>query len=318
MVRKIIKWVTIIFQSILIGSLILYIYAFFKYKNNWENLDDKLRGNINTYLIIAIISFGIFVLLKVFDYFFYKEKKQKQVVLEKYIPEEYQHDEVIPSVQKVETKEEPPIPKERQATCPNCGNVVDKDAYICLSCGILLNKLEEQPQHEKVIYKEVVVKNKNTPTKSMFANLVLMVLVVLIMFVAYDYTRNNGVFFTNEMTEIEKKEYIYSLANEVLNDFESSVNNNIVRVNPNNTYFSLEDLGYASVEYNPNQSFIAISRERKYFIILKGQGKFEDYSIDATLKEELSVSSVDIKKTPETIPINDRLAIDGLFYYKNN
>lgn len=333
--RRIIKWSAILFQSVFIGSMILYIYALIRYRKNWNSLDSGLKGNINTYLYVAIGSALIFIVIKVIEYLI--KKNRKEVIVEDIVPEamtiqpekqvqsyevplEYQHDEVIPNVQKpLETKEEVTIPKEKQATCPNCKGIVDKDAYICLNCGILLNDVQSGPKNEKVIYKEVVVKKEDMPAKSVFTSVVMMVLVVLIMFVAYDYTRNNGVFFTQELSQIEKKEYFYSLASEVLNDFEFGVESNRIKLDPNNTYFRLSDLNYASAEYNPSQSFIAISRERVYYIIFKGQGKYEEFSIDATPKNELSVDSVAINKAPN-IPIgsNEKFSIDGQFYYKNS
>ena len=317
--KNIIKWLAILFQSIFIGSIILYIYAFIKYRKNWGSLDTALRRNINTYLVIAIVSLVIFILIKLITFLINRPKKDKQVVVEKIVPEAYQHDEIIPPIQKIDEKEVVSIPIEKQATCPNCKSIVDKDAYICLNCGILLGDLSQKPKEEKVIYKEVVVRGKDTPAKSMFTNVILMVLVVLIMFVAYDYTKNNGVFFSQEMSQMEKKEYFYTLATEVLNDFQMSVNNNIEKLDPNNTYVSLGEKGYTSTEYNPNQSFILVSRERQYYIIFVGQGKYEDYSIDRVLKEDLDVSDVSINKAPELqIGDNEKLSIDGQNFFKNS
>lgn len=326
MIRNILKWLTILFQSIAIGAFILYGYAMFRYRATWELLDERVKQNVSMYLTIALISLGIFILIKVIEFILFKTKKKVIITEEKkeepiYVapPEVYQHDEMIPTLQ-VEQKQE--IPKERQAICPNCNSIVDKDAYICLSCGILLNKIDQyqpQTQPEKVIYKEVVVKNDGYSNKNMFISAVVMVLVVLMMFVAYDYTKNNGVFFNKEMSQLEKKQYVYTLANEVLTDFEDSIKNNRVRLSRNNSYFSLSDLGYASYEYNPTKSYVAVNeRAKEYYIILQGQGKYEDYSIDATQKSKLEMNSVKINSAT-TIPTEkDTLFIEGQIFYKSD
>lgn len=326
MIRNILKWLTILFQSIAIGAFILYGYAMFRYRATWELLDERVKQNVSMYLTIGLISLGIFILIKVIEFILFKTKKKVVITEEKkeepiYVapPEVYQHDEMVPNLQ-VEQKQE--IPKERQAICPNCNSIVDKDAYICLSCGILLNKIDQyqpQTQPEKVIYKEVVVKNDGYSNKNMFISAVVMVLVVLMMFVAYDYTKNNGVFFNKEMSQIEKKQYVYTLANEVLTDFEDSIKNNRVRLSRNNSYFSLSDLGYVSYEYNPTKSYVAVNeRAKEYYIILQGQGKYEDYSIDATQKSKLEMNSVKINSAT-TIPTEkDTLFIEGQIFYKSD
>lgn len=326
MIRNILKWLTILFQSIAIGAFILYGYAMFRYRATWELLDERVKQNVSMYLTIGLISLGIFILIKVIEFILFKTKKKVVITEEKkeepiYVapPEVYQHDEMIPALQ-AEQKQE--IPKERQAICPNCNSIVDKDAYLCLSCGILLNKIDQyqpQTQPEKVIYKEVVVKNDGYSNKNMFISAVVMVLVVLMMFVAYDYTKNNGVFFNSEMSQSEKKQYVYTLAAEVLNDFENSVKNNRVKLDRNNSYFSLSDLGYVSYEYNPTKSYVAVNeRAKEYYIILQGQGKYEDYSIDATQKSKLEMNSVKINSAT-TIPAeNDTLFIEGQIFYKGD
>lgn len=326
MIRNILKWLTILFQSIAIGAFILYGYAMFRYRATWELLDERVKQNVSMYLTIGLISLGIFILIKVIEFILFKTKKKVVITEEKkeepiYVapPEVYQHDEMVPALQ-VEQKQE--IPKERQAICPNCNSIVDKDAYICLSCGILLNKIDQyqpQTQPEKVIYKEVVVKNDGYSNKNMFISAVVMVLVVLMMFVAYDYTKNNGVFFNKEMSQIEKKQYVYTLANEVLTDFEDSIKNNRVRLSRNNSYFSLSDLGYVSYEYNPTKSYVAVNeRAKEYYIILQGQGKYEDYSIDAIQKSKLEMNSVKINSAT-TIPTEkDTLFIEGQMFYKSS
>ena len=157
MLRNVLKWLTILFQSVAIGALILYGYAMFRYRSTWELLDQRVKTNVSMYLTIGLISLGIFILIKVIEFILFRNKKV--IVVEESVLDEpiyvapddkYQHDEFTPTVQIVDQKQE--IPKERQAICPNCSSIVDKDAYICLSCGILLNKVE-QTQPEKVIYK---------------------------------------------------------------------------------------------------------------------------------------------------------------------
>lgn len=335
MIRNILRWLTILFQSIAMGALILYGYAMFRYRNTWELLDKRVKTNVSMYLTIGLISLGIFILIKVIEFILFKQKKrvvieEKPQYKEEFTPNEapiyvapsdvYQHDEFTPTVQVVEQKQE--IPKERQAVCPNCSSIVDKDAYICLSCGILLNKIDQlqpQTQNEKVVYKEVIVKNDGYSSKNMFISAVVMVLMVLMMFVAYDYTKNNGVFFNEEMSQLEKKQYVYTLANEVLTDFEDSIKNNRVRLSRNNSYFSLSDLGYVSYEYNPTKSYVAVNeRAKEYYIILQGQGKYEDYSIDATQKSKLEMNSVKINSAT-TIPAeNNTLFIEGQIFYKGD
>lgn len=335
MIRNILKWLTILFQSIAIGALILYGYAVFKYRNTWELLDTRVKTNVSMYLTIGLISLGIFILIKIIEFILFKQKKRvirdvkpqyKEQVKPTEVPiyvapsDVYQHDEVSPSIQVVEQKQE--IPKERQAICPNCNSVVDKDAYICLSCGILLNKIDQlqpQTQNEKVIYKEVVVQNDGYSSKNMFISAIVMVLVVLMMFVGYDYTKNNGVFFNQEMTQLEKKQYVYSLATEVLTDFENSVNTKRLRLEKNNSYFSLSDLGYASLEYNPTKSYVAVNeRAKEYYIIMQGQGKYEEYSIDITSKSKLEINSVKVNSTTTLPAENGTLFVDGQMFYRGN
>ena len=313
MLKNVLKWLTIIFQSISIGALILYGYAMFKYRATWEVLDLRIKNNVRMYLMIGLISLGIFILIKIIEFILYKPKKEKQVEerVEDQVKKEetiyvapaveYQHDEVIQPVQIQEQQQF--IPKDRQAICPNCNSVVDKDAYICLMCGILLNKIDEiQTKQEKVIYKEIVV-NKDSSTKNMFVSVVVVVLIVLMMFVGYDYSKNNGVFFNSEMSQLEKKQYVYSLATEVLTDFEDSIKDRRIILSKNNSYFSLSELGYTSFEYNPTKSYVAVNeRDKEFYIILQGQGEYEDYYIDATMKNNLDASDVKVNASNKTVP----------------
>ena len=316
MLRKVLKWLTILFQSIAIGALILYGYAMFRYRNTWEILDKGVKANISMYLTIGLISLGIFILAKIIDFILYGKYNVKKQKINNEIVNTIPNNKNITNLE-VQKQE---IPKEKQVICPNCGSIVDKDAYICLSCGILLNKIDElqpQIQPERIVYKEVVVKNDTYSNKNMFINAIVMVLMVLMMFVAYDYTRSNGVFFNEEMSQLEKKEYIYSLAIEVLSDFEFSISNNKVRLKKNNTYFSLSDLGYVSFEYNPTKSYVAVNeRDKKYYIIMQGQGKYENYLIDLTPKSKLEINSVKVNTVPTTTPSEGKLHVDGQIFYK--
>jgi hypothetical protein len=306
MLNRIFKWISIISQSIGIGAIALYIYAYFSYRSNWEELSTAMRSNINLYLLIGIAGLLLYVITKVLMYFTARTPKEKAEQMTIDFDEEIT-DEIV-------TEKELESIVEEVLICPSCGNVLDKDAVVCPNCGILLQKkiVEEKKEH-----KRVVVAGKSV---HIYQTIALMVIVIAGLFLAYDYSKDNGIFFVKEVSETEAKSNFYVLANSIITDVNTNYNDGDIKLNKNTVYFTLSDLGYTSYEYDTDKSYIAINAtDKNIYISLLGINEYDGYNINITELEELDIRDVtdeyNVTDSDNKLLIGND--ISSIIYYKN-
>ena len=145
----------IILEASFIGSIILYIYNYFIASKKYEVIPAAVKSRLNIFIIIAIVSFIAFLIIKYVLYLksrvIVNNDEQLQIDFDD-LDEEKIKDLEAPVTERVFIyKNEYEVPKERQAHCKNCGSIVDKNAYICLKCGYLLKNIVTEKVVEKVI-----------------------------------------------------------------------------------------------------------------------------------------------------------------------
>lgn len=148
--NKILKSLSIIFECSFAGSVILYIYNYYVGSKKYEVIPEALQKNLNIFIIIAIISIILFVVLKYIIYLRNKENIKDEPKTEN----KYRNLEEAVTERVIIYKDSYDVPKEKRMVCPNCNNIIDKNAYICIKCGYLL-----KPIVERVIEKHYTVNN---------------------------------------------------------------------------------------------------------------------------------------------------------------
>ncbi len=158
--NKGLKISSIIFECSFIGSIVLYIYNFYISNKKYEVIPATIKSRLNIFIIIAILSLIIFLIIKYILHLRNKTSKDKIPELEMKFNELNekanikQEDKVVERV--MFYRETFDVPKERRMICPNCKCTVDRNAYICLKCGYLLKQIAT----EKVVEKKTLVNNK--------------------------------------------------------------------------------------------------------------------------------------------------------------
>lgn len=154
---------SIIFECSFIGSIMLYIYNYYIASKKYDVLPVEIKKRLNTFIIIAVISFIIFLIIKYVLYLRNNTKKEDiQLQMELDNKENTYKNLEAPITERVFIyKNEYDVPKERQTTCNNCGNIVDKNAFICVKCGCLLKEMPKERIVEKVIKTEVKREKKD-------------------------------------------------------------------------------------------------------------------------------------------------------------
>lgn len=159
--NKILKNISVILECSFIGSVILYVYNFYTASKKYEILPSAVKTRLNIFVIIAVISVILFLILKYVLYIRNKtgnEEYEEPVTIEEKREITYKNLEAPVSERVFIYKDEYEVPKERRMLCPNCNRIIDKNAYICIKCGYLLKKIE--PKVEKTIIKSVEKKEK--------------------------------------------------------------------------------------------------------------------------------------------------------------
>ncbi len=157
---KILKIFSIILEASFIGSIILYIYNYYIASKKYEVIPALVKSRLNIFITVAIIAFILFLIIRFVMYLRTKpydyESEQLQMDLRDEITEDKYKNLEAPVTERVFIyKDEYEVPKNRQFVCPNCGSVIDKNAFICIKCGYLLKQLVQQKVVERVIEKPV-------------------------------------------------------------------------------------------------------------------------------------------------------------------
>lgn len=155
--NKGLKIFSIILECSFIGSIILYVYNYYLSSKKYEIMPVEIKNRLNLFIIIAVVSLILFLIIK---YALYIKNKpvDENVQLEMDLKEEKEEKETkyrnleAPVTERVFIyKNEYEVPKDRQSICENCGNVVDKNAFICVKCGCLLKEMPKERVVERVI-----------------------------------------------------------------------------------------------------------------------------------------------------------------------
>lgn len=182
--NKILKIFSIIFECSTIGSIVLYIYNFYTSNKKYEVIPETIKTRLNLFLIIGVFSLILFLVIKYVLYLRNKTisdeiKEEEPSIIENTRPfTDRIEDNIVERV--IIHKDSYDVPKERRAICPNCGNIVDMNATICLKCGFLLKEIVREKVIEKHVYnvKDSINFDKNK-LKNIIINTGLVVAIVV-------------------------------------------------------------------------------------------------------------------------------------------
>lgn len=137
--------------------MILYAYNYYTLNKKYEIIPELAKKNLNMFIIIAIISLILFLVIKYVLYLRNKTNSPKISQLEMEFNELTKKANANLEEKVVERvmfyKDTYNVPQNRQIKCPNCGGIIDMNAYICLKCGYLVKQIQTERIIEKPIYK---------------------------------------------------------------------------------------------------------------------------------------------------------------------
>ena len=157
--NKFLRILCIILECSFVGTVFLYIYNYYIANRKYEIIPASLRTRLNIFIIIAIISLVLFLVIRYILYRRNRKTVDKDVQLQMDFDEK--KEEVYRNLEEPIRervfiyKNEYEVPKNRQTICPNCGSVIDKNAFICVKCGFLVKQIVQQKVVERVIEKPV-------------------------------------------------------------------------------------------------------------------------------------------------------------------
>ena len=131
--NKVLKNISVILECSFIGSVILYVYNFYTASKKYEILPVAVKTRLNIFVIIAVVSVILFLILRYVLYIRNKtvnEEYREPVTIEEKREIAYKNLEAPVSERVFIYKDEYEVPKERRMLCPNCSKVIDKNAYI--------------------------------------------------------------------------------------------------------------------------------------------------------------------------------------------
>jgi ribosomal protein S27AE len=88
------------------------------------------------------------------------------------------------------------VPKEKRMICPNCNNIIDKNAFICLKCGYLLRdnvfakKEEPRVYNDQPRYNYEPVKKTNP---NLYINIGLIIAIVICLIMIINIAMERGI-----------------------------------------------------------------------------------------------------------------------------
>jgi len=197
--NKGLKIASIIFECSFIGSVMLYIYNYYNASKKYEILPIEVKSRLNVFIYLAIFSFIIFLIIKYVLYLRNNTKKedtQLQMNLEDKKENKYKNLEAPVTERVFFYKNEYEVPKERQTICENCGNVVDKNAFICIKCGCLLKEMPKERVIERIIKTEVKKEKKNisnTQIMNILINTGLIIAIIIFIVLIINLAMQRGI-----------------------------------------------------------------------------------------------------------------------------
>lgn len=196
--NKGLRILSILFECSFIGSIMLYIYNYFNASKKYEILPAEIKTRLNIFIYVAVASFIIFLIIK---YVLYlrnntkKEEVQLQMDLEEKRENVYRNLEAPVTERVFIYKNEYEVPKDRQIECENCGNIVDKNAFICVKCGCLLKEMPKERIIERVIKTEVKKEKKNESSKliNILVNTGLIIAIIIVTILIINLAIERGI-----------------------------------------------------------------------------------------------------------------------------
>jgi len=195
--NKGLKIASIIFECSFIGSIMLYIYNYFNASKKYDILPVEIKTRLNMFIFVAIASLVIFLIIK---YVLYlrnntkKEEVQLQMDLQEKRENVYKNLEAPVTERVFIYKNEYEVPKDRQTECSNCGNIVDKNAFICVKCGCLLKEMPKERIIERVVNKEVRKENKKeNKLVNILVNTGLIIAIVIVVILIINLAVERGI-----------------------------------------------------------------------------------------------------------------------------
>ncbi len=127
------KILTFVPLGVAISSLFLYIYNIIFYRLSRLPVTDDVQRALKTYVIIFILGFLIFIIIKGLSIFLYSRKAVNL----------YNMEEDFSDLEKKLTKE--------VIRCKRCNYVIDKYDNYCRNCGIALNRIINKDRIKNII-----------------------------------------------------------------------------------------------------------------------------------------------------------------------
>ena len=202
--NKVLKVFSVIFECSAIGNIVLYIYNFYMSSKKYEIMPEKVKTNLNIFMIAAIISLILFLIIKYVLYLRNKtingEVSQLSFDLEER-EKQYKNLEEPVTERVIIYKDSYDVPKDKRMNCPNCGSVIDKNAFVCVKCGYLLKSIKPQVMEkviEKPVYRTVYKDRKEyfsnkVNLKNILINLGLVIAIVVCLFVIINMAVERGI-----------------------------------------------------------------------------------------------------------------------------
>lgn len=229
--KKILNYLSFIPFAVSLGALIIYlVYALQIKINKSVVVTDELTARLKTYLIIALVSLfiGLLIILikKIYNLFKtdskvekvkkektkkVKEKKKKKSKKEKIKKEEVKDDilkvkltnpklngdVIVGKLEDTMQNVEVYIDDKKEynfkldgVSCPECGGLISKDAAICPHCGILFDDEVLRFLTKKEKVQEKVKRKKDK--KIIIANIFLIILFIILILLLSNVIINKG------------------------------------------------------------------------------------------------------------------------------
>jgi len=170
---KILKLFSIVFECSFIGSVILYVYNYYVGSKKYDVIPEQLQKNLDMFILIGIVSLIAFLLIKLISYMMNKEEivERKELTKEEIVKKNI---EEVLTERVIIYKDSYDVPKEKRMTCPNCKNIIDKEAFICVKCGYLLKPI--QNNSVKIVKSNGITKKELT---NILVNIGLVIAIVI-------------------------------------------------------------------------------------------------------------------------------------------
>lgn len=196
--NKFLKILSIIFECSFIGSVMLYIYNYVNESKRYEILPAEIKTRLNIFIFVAGASLVLFLIIKYVLHLRNNTKKEEiqlQMDLEEKRENVYKNLEAPVTERVFFYKNEYEVPKDRQTICENCGNIVDKNAFICVKCGCLLKEMPKERIIERVVKTEVRKENKKSNNKllNILVNTGLIIAIVVVLILIINLAIERGI-----------------------------------------------------------------------------------------------------------------------------